>query len=285
VFHEGSRATGVEVLDRTTGESRTERADVVVVAADAIRTPQLLWASGIRPEALGRYLTEHPTVFGIVALSPEVVRAAAPDGIPAGERIVTAAGDPISTVNYVPFSEAAHPFSAQLMHLETCPVPLPEGHPLGDSEHGYVMVGWSLRKFPRVEDGLTFSAEESDAFGMPAVTIDYELTGREDEEVRRASGFQHRAAAALGEFVPGGEPKLLPNGSSLHYQGTVRAGAADDGTSVTDPWLRVWGFDNLFVGGNGTIPTATACNPTLFSTSLAVRGARAVIAYAASLAG
>ena len=62
-----------------------------------------------------------------------------------------------------------------------------------------------------------------------------------------------------------------PGGSSLHYQGTVRMGLADDGESVCDPYARVWGVEHLYVGGNGLIPTSTAANPTLTNVALALR--------------
>jgi choline dehydrogenase-like flavoprotein len=54
-------------------------------------------------------------------------------------------------------------------------------------------------------------------------------------------------------------------------------GHVDDGTSVADPWSRVWGVDGLVVGGNALIPTATAMNPTLMSVAIAVRGARKAV--------
>jgi choline dehydrogenase-like flavoprotein len=76
----------------------------------------------------------------------------------------------------------------------------------------------------------------------------------------------------LGEFIAG-MPVVMPPGSSLHYMGTVRMGPADDGTSVCDPDSRVWGMNGLYLAGNGLIPTANACNPTLTSVAFAVRGA------------
>lgn len=69
----------------------------------------------------------------------------------------------------------------------------------------------------------------------------------------------------------------MPNGSSLHYMGTMRMGQTDDGTSVADPYSRVWGVENLLVGGNALIPTANTMNPTLTSVALAVRGARKAV--------
>jgi choline dehydrogenase-like flavoprotein len=71
-------------------------------------------------------------------------------------------------------------------------------------------------------------------------------------------------------------PVVMPPGSSLHYMGTVRMGPADDGTSVCDTYSNVWGVPGLLVAGNGLIPTANSCNPTLTSVALAVRGADAL---------
>ena len=104
------------------------------------------------------------------------------------------------------------------------------------------------------------------------MTIEYELTDAENAEIAAATERLRRAGSALGTFVA--EPRLLPNGSSLHYMGTMRIGETDDGTSVADPWSRVWGVEGLIVGGNGVIPTANAMNPTLMSVAVAVRGAR-----------
>jgi choline dehydrogenase-like flavoprotein len=265
LLRDAGQVVGARLRDQHTGTESEVRADTVVVAADAIRTPRLLWASGIRPPALGHYLTEHPLIFGVVAVRDGVLPPS-----PAATRF-----DPIQGAITVPYDEQSHPYHGQLMYSPVCPVPLPQGSPYRDNPAGYIGMGWAVRKWPRADDRLVFDASQPDEDGMPKVEIAYELTGREETELARARIIQARAAAAFGEFLPG-MPVLMPAGSSLHYMGTVRMGPVNDGTSVCDPYSRVWDVPGLVLGGNGLIPTANACNPTLTSVALASRGARAL---------
>jgi pyranose oxidase len=271
---DGTRATGVSVRDLRTGEVTSFPADLVVVAADAFRSPQLLWASGVRPAALGHYLTEHPVVISTVALDADKMERFATESDLVEERARRALNpaDPVAAVNRIPFSEPEHPFSVQVMYADVPPFQLDPAHPLSGNRWGYVNMGYGMRKRPRYEDAVTFDDDELDFSGFPNMTIHYALTEAEEGEIALGTERLRRAGAALGHFVA--EPRLLPNGSSLHYQGTMRAGETDDGTSVADPFSRVWGYENLVVGGNALIPTATTMNPTLTSVAIAVRGAR-----------
>ncbi|MCI0157557.1 GMC family oxidoreductase N-terminal domain-containing protein [Leifsonia shinshuensis] len=274
VDHTDGRVTGVTVEDLRSHEVYPVEADLVVVAADAFRSPQLLWASGIRPRALGHYLTEHPVVISTVALDAASMGRFATEEQLDHElaRRATNPVDPVAAVNRIPFSEPDHPFSLQVMYAENPPFQLDPGHPAAGNRWGYVNMGYGMRKRPRFDDAVTFDDDELDYRGFPNFTIAYGLTDAEQAEIAEATERLRRAGSALGTFVA--EPRLLPNGSSLHYQGTMRLGAEDDGTSVADPYSRVWGYDNLVVGGNALIPTATTMNPTLMSVAIAVRGAR-----------
>lgn len=269
---DGDRVTGVEVEHLVTGDIETIHADVVVVAANAFQTPQLLWASGIRPDALGRYLTEHVLVYSVVALSDEVVRRAGID-TPVRELVK----DPTASTFGIPYTAGIHPYRTQVMHMAEAPFPVdPAVVKVGSAR--FVAMGNGVRKFPRAEDRVRFSDDELDGWGMPQLSIDYEVTERELAEVEAAMADLRSVAESIGVFVPGGEPRLMPAGTSLHYKGTVRMGDDGGAASVVDDRSRVWGFENLFLGGNGLIPTATVTNPTLTSVALAVRATPAVVA-------
>ena len=271
ILLDSGRAAGVEVA--AAGGTLTRiPSRVVVVAADALRTPQLLWTSGIRPAALGRYLNDQPQVVAAVSVRP-------PDGGTGASRADLNYGqvqgderDLLAGVAWVPFVDGLHPFHGQVMQLDASPIDLGVDDPSGV----VVGLGWFCAKEIRADDRLEFVDGEPDAFGLPSIRIHYRLTDGDLAQVEAAMAQQRRAAAALGGFIPRGEPRLLPAGTSLHYQGTVRMGEADDGTSVCDPDSAVWGVPGLYVGGNGVIPTPTACNPTLTSVALAVRAARGI---------
>ena len=257
------RVIGAQLLDRSSGTRYRVDAKTVIVAADALRTPQLLWASGIRPQALGRYLNDQPQVVHAVRLDAEECGITRP-----GE-------DATVGVYWVPFDRQHHPFHGQVMQMEACPVALTD-EAQANVEH-IVAMGWFCCKQDiRAEDRVRFSETEKDFLGMPAMTLDYSLTERDLAQVDKARDLLQRAGKALGQPL-GEAPLMLPPGSSLHYQGTTRMGEADDGTSVCHDGREVWSSRTLFAAGNGVIPTPTACNPTLTSVALAVRACERIL--------
>jgi pyranose oxidase len=269
---EGDRATGAELEHLPSGRRETVNARVFAVCADSLRTPQLLWASSIRPRALGHYINDHIFNMASVELSDSIIERAratleAAGRLPDSTRLSL---ESIIGAYRVPFHAPEHPFHAQVMHLDVSPIPLDPGQVRGDAKH-VVGLGWIPPKEIRYEDYIEFSDTETDYFGMPKMTIHYGLTDK-DMAALEAARAEQRRAAAFGRPLEG-EPQMMPLGTSLHYQGSMRMGEQDDGTSVCDSYARVWGLRNLFIGGNGVIPTATACNPTLTTVALVVRAA------------
>lgn len=265
---EDGAVRGVEIEDRRTGTVQEIAARQVVVAADSFGTPQVLWASGIRPRALGHYLNDQPQIMCSVYLKPEIALAEKEDGGPAASEREAMTG-----VSWIPFWGPEYPYHGQIMQRDAAPMVV--GEAVSDEKRPIVGLGCFATKDIRFEDRVEFSDDEVDFFGMPAPTIHYSLTDRDRATIARGIEIVSGLVERMGTPVPGGAPRLVPAGSSIHYQGSVRMGATDDGTSVCDPWGRVWDVPGLFVAGNGVIPTATASNPTLLSVALAVRAARA----------
>jgi pyranose oxidase len=271
LIHAGGVVTAVELEHLPTATTRTVSTGAVVLACDALRTPQLLYASGIRPPALGRYLNDQPQIYSALVLDQALEGSAGADAYPEAAD----GRDQLTGVLWVPFYESEAPFHIQVMQAGTAPVPVAGTGP----EHRQV-IGWGgfTVKEIRAEDRIEFSASASDLYGMPAMTIHYSLTGKDEAAIAVAIETLTKTARLLGTFLDGATPRLLPAGSSMHYQGTVRMGQHDDGTSVCDRDSKVWAMANVYVGGNGVIPTAMACNPTATSVALAVLASRALAA-------
>ncbi len=92
VLVEDGRAAGVEVEDRRTGERHAVARAVVSWPRDGLRTPQLLWASGMRPAALGRYLNDQAQVVFAVRLRGDFEHPAPPRRGPRGTGSASTAG-------------------------------------------------------------------------------------------------------------------------------------------------------------------------------------------------
>lgn len=265
VVRRDGRAAGVVVRDLRSGVTHEVAARFVVVAADALRTPQLLWASGVRPPALGRYLNDQAQVVFALRLR---------DMPPLGADAPATGLAEYSGVSWVPFTDDV-PFHGQIMQLDASPIPLADDDPVVPGS--IVGLGLFCAKDVQADDRVVFDDAQVDGYGMPAPRIHYTLTARDHEVIERARQEIVRLGAAVGDPLDS-RPFTLPLGSSLHYQGSTRMGLVDDGTSVCDTHSQVWGVPGLVVAGNGVIPTATACNPTLTSVALAVRGARRIAA-------
>ena len=263
------RVTGVRLRRITDGSETEVHADTVVVCADALRTPQLLFASGIRPEALGRYLNEHAFITAQVLLDPDRF------GIALDDLPLPRPGEFSTDSLWLPQNGSAQPFHGQIMNRTYVDE---HGRPLAHA------VGLSLLVpvESRPEHRLVFSESETDLAGLPRIGVEFAYSETDRALIDRGLAEVRSLAEEFGAFDPTTELALLPPGSSLHLTGTVRSGTADDGTSVCDPDGRVWGFDNLYVAGNGVIPTAMAANVTLTGAVTAVRAARAVAIRAVS---
>lgn len=249
VIHDGSRVTGVELAHPGSNDSWTVRAGTVVVAGDSLHSPQLLHASGIRPAALGRYLNDHYLLSQIVELH---------------------SAQPLRSMSWIP-ATSDFPFSVTVApaSLNTMPIPADfTGQPVG--------LGVFCPADLHSDNRVVFDDSRVDWLGLPTISIQWRQLPGDAPRLDQARATVQRIANTIGRPGPGFATSVLPVGSSLHYQGTMRMGQSNDGTSVCDSKSRVWGFDNLYVAGNGVIPTMTATNPTLFSVALATMGAQQI---------
>lgn len=265
--HKQGKVTRALVQDFQKKANVTIEAELFIVACGPIMSPQLLWKSKIRHPALGRYLNDQIVASCLVVLSKDIVKSF---GKPPSPEI-----DPINLPPnaaepqvWIPVSEK-RPWHCQI-HQDPINFTTPGGEYV--DQRLLVFMQWFGLTELNWDNRVYFSDKYVDVMGMPQPTFEYEVG---DEEAKRAHQMMDdlsQASLAVGGWLPGQLPQFEPPGASLHFQSTTRMGDSRD-TSVVDPYLKHWGFDNLYVGGTGVIPKESACNPTLTAVALAIRSA------------
>jgi C-glycoside oxidase len=242
----GTRVTGAVVGGETIA------AREIVVAAGAIGTPQLLHRSGIRPKALGRWLSYHPLLICQLVLDEDL--CAAPGVRDREPRL------------QVPPSGKAEWYSLILRDVSPFE---PTGCDATVDPNRLVEMQFICPVDIDERNGIRFDERSRPSFELPLSPADQSRMSSAEKEADKFT-------ALLGRYRGGCNPIWMPFGFA-HMTGTTRMSAADDGTGVADHSGRVWGFDNRHLATNGLIPTRMAVNPTLTDVALAAHVADEIV--------
>ncbi|HSU14018.1 GMC family oxidoreductase [Longimicrobium sp.] len=276
VLVDGERATGVECVDKASGEKMVFRAGTVVLAAGALATPHLLLASGLEKmnpagDAVGRYLMRHcnAMTFGVFPRRPN----------PENEHHKQMAVHDF----YFGSPEPGAP-AGPLGNMQQIMGPQPSliGHVLPK------WMKWAVRLAevpasrltgilsiaedqPRAENRVRLDPERTDAYGVPRMVVEHDYTARDLAArrfmIRKAKQILRRAGAL---FCVNWDVSTFS-----HAVGTVRMGE-DESTSPLDSECRFRGVEGLYVTDGSVFPTSAGVNPSLTIAANALRVGRLI---------
>ncbi|ULL18900.1 FAD-binding protein [Paenibacillus sp. H1-7] len=288
----GKHATGVRLVTEVSGsiQRRQVHAEHVVIAAGAIESARLLLHSasdaepygiGNRNGQVGRNLQGH-VYTGAYGLFDDPVQ----DGLGPGVSIATCRFAHGNGGGIIGGGMLANEFTRlPLIHWNRALEPDAARWGMAGKEimrESYLRtshVQGPIQDIPTPESRVRLSPTVKDRFGIPVA----QLSGKVHPE-------SLRAAAMLGEqaetwlWAAGARKvwRTRPGGGlsgGQHQAGTLRMGS-DPSTSVTDPYGRVHGYDNLWVSDGSVHVTNGGVNPVLTILSLAFRTAENLVKQA-----
>ncbi|KLO05207.1 pyranose 2-oxidase [Schizopora paradoxa] len=278
--------------DKSSAEIIVE-AQYFVIASGAVATPQILFNTDVKCTKkssplfpnLGKYITEQPMAFCQIILKKELIDSIQknPYNLPWWKERVE------NHVKNYPEDPLRFPFNDPEPQVTT---PLTAEKPWHTQIHrdafSYGAVAATIdtrtivdfrffgRMKPEKENTITFETKYTDAFNMPQPTFNVQLGKDDAKNANDMMIDMCDMASKLGGYLPGSEPQFMEPGLALHLGGTVRAGPTK-ADHVADTSCKVYEFENLYVAGNGVIPTGFAANPTLTSMCYAIRTAEDII--------
>jgi gluconate 2-dehydrogenase alpha chain len=306
INHDGRRATGVSYIDGR-GRRRTESADVVVLAANAIESVRLALMSEVPDphHQIGRYLFFHWFTAGFAVFLRERMHAyrgrstthhvddfADPE-FPGAREFATLNGLPYIRGGVLELGGTQDPIAEALIYQGVILpriVNKPFGRPfkqlmraslLRDRFFGLEMIGEDLAQATNIVD---LDPKVRDVRGFPVARITYtahkhEITAQ-TFYIPLISALLKAAGADASAAVPetSSDRFLVAAGSvpgGAHIMGGMRMGA-DSKVSVTNEHGRLHALDNVLVSDASVFVTSGAHNPTLTLMATALRNARAI---------
>jgi choline dehydrogenase-like flavoprotein len=139
-------------------------------------------------------------------------------------------------------------------------------------------VVWKLQPEmeARLENRISLSSVETDAWGVPIPDLALAFSERDRRTLAEGERFLRAQAQALNADPAGIGRRATWR---AHPSGTCRMGFDESG-GVVDRDNRVFALDNLYVSGVGTFPTSGTANPTLTVVALTLRLADHLVARA-----
>ncbi|MEM7217454.1 MAG: GMC oxidoreductase [Pseudomonadota bacterium] len=277
ILHDGAHVTGVRVRNLRNLSTIEFRAAQFVVATNALPGASLLWASGVRPPALGRYLCDNPVATGNIHVGDAFVERLRghPDNPSTGEAVPIPWTDPPPKTGLAPTADCPW-----LVHVSRTGRVMTY-HTASDVRLSMDITGYTTVE-ARKENFVEFSDTMQDRFGMPQMTFHYSLTDADNARCQAMLQDVNELGKTIGVWGKMSRPPfesgatLQVPGTSLHITGVTRMGT-DDTDSVVDSNSRVWGFDNLYVGGQGVLRESMAINPTFTCCAIAIKSAASML--------
>lgn len=291
----GRRLTHLECRSLAGLAFRVEAEDFVL-AMGGIENPRMLLAansqvaSGIGNEQglVGRYFMEHPHLLGVAYLAaaerPELApyqRAFSaltvddefPDGIDTSVRGALALPPELRQREQLVNSATTLTSNEQ---AEEVVAPLTSdviGRLMGVTDE-MSLYRLDLRAEQRpIWDSRVYLSDERDELGVRKIVIDWNVAARDIADLERTLEIFSLELGRTGVgrlWIPPQPASDWRVYEGCHHMGATRMATSPE-TGVVDPNCRVFGVDNLFVGGCSVYPTGGYANPTLTLIALAHR--------------
>ncbi|MDA0350948.1 MAG: GMC oxidoreductase [Chloroflexi bacterium] len=143
----------------------------------------------------------------------------------------------------------------------------------GGVPRNVVMVDAMAEQEPNPESRVQLGSR-LDRLGMPRTRLDWRLTHRDFDSLRRSAAvlgadFERQGLGTFESLLDDRDDRI-PVFGNWHHMGTTRM-HDDPRSGVVDADCRVHGLSNLYVGGSSVFTTGGSSNPTLTLVALALR--------------